>query len=59
MFGMSEKAFGNPGFGGSYGYADRDTQTGTAYAMNKLHHADLDPREKALSKVTFECIENL
>ncbi len=59
-FGTSENAFGTPGAGGSFAYADPDTETGFAYAMNKsgfyLHD---DPREHALSEAVFECIEKL
>jgi CubicO group peptidase (beta-lactamase class C family) len=35
-FGSSDKAFGTPGFGGSFGFADPDTGVGFAYVMNRL-----------------------
>ena len=34
-FGASERAFGTPGLGVSFGYADPDTRTGFAYAPLK------------------------
>ncbi len=59
-FGTSEKAFGTPGAGGSFGCADPDTGTGFAYAMNKAgYYVFNDAREKVLSDATFECIKNL
>jgi CubicO group peptidase (beta-lactamase class C family) len=48
-FGSSDNAFGTPGFGGSFGFADPDTGVGFAYVMNKLgFHLFSDPRELAL-----------
>ncbi|MFX1490009.1 MAG: serine hydrolase domain-containing protein [Promethearchaeota archaeon] len=59
-FGTSENAFGTPGAGGSFAYADPDTQTGFAYAMNKSgFYIFDDPREHRLSKAVFECIKKL
>ena len=53
-FGSSEKAFGTPGFGGSFGFADPDTGTGFAYVMNRLgFHLYSDPRELALRQALF------
>ena len=54
VFGSSEKAFGTPGLGGSFGFADPDTGTGYAYVMNKLGFHPIDPRESALRKALFE-----
>jgi CubicO group peptidase (beta-lactamase class C family) len=53
-FGSSDKAFGTPGLGGSFGFADPDTGIGYAYAMNKLGFHPIDPRESALRKALFE-----
>ena len=57
QFGTSEKAFGTPGAGGSFGFADPDTQTGFAYAMNKSgFYLHVDPRQDNLAKAFFECL---
>jgi CubicO group peptidase (beta-lactamase class C family) len=48
-FGSSRHAFGAPGAGGSFGFADPDARLGYAYVMNRLDfYLDDDPREKAL-----------
>ena len=53
-FGSSDKAFGTPGFGGSFGFADPDTGTGFAYTMSRLgFHLWSDPREIALRQALF------
>ncbi|HME80009.1 MAG TPA: serine hydrolase domain-containing protein [Mycobacterium sp.] len=54
MFGSSDKAFGTPGFGGSFGFADPDTGTGFAYLMNRLgFHLCSDPRELGVRQALF------
>ncbi|MGN6335102.1 serine hydrolase domain-containing protein [Mycobacterium sp.] len=54
VFGSSEKAFGTPGLGGSFAFADPDTGTGFAYAMNRFgFHFLNDPRELALRHAMF------
>jgi len=54
VFGSSGKAYGTPGFGGSFGFADPDTGVGFGYVMNKLgFHLWSDPRELALRQAVF------
>ncbi|MGH3530443.1 MAG: serine hydrolase domain-containing protein [Mycobacterium sp.] len=53
-FGSSDKAFGTPGYGGSFGFADPDTGIGFGYVMNRLgFHLYSDPREIALRQALF------
>ncbi|BBY32953.1 EstA family serine hydrolase [Mycolicibacter minnesotensis] len=53
-FGSSDKAYGTPGFGGSFGFADPDTGVGYSYVMNRLgFHLHSDPRELALRQALF------
>ncbi|MGW2661570.1 serine hydrolase domain-containing protein [Nocardia tengchongensis] len=53
-FGSSDKAFGTPGAGGSFGMADPDTGVGFAYVTNRYgFHLWSDPRELALRQVLF------
>lgn len=53
-FGSSDKAYGTPGFGGSFGFADPDTGVGYSYVMNRLgFHLHSDPRELALRQAVF------
>jgi CubicO group peptidase (beta-lactamase class C family) len=53
-FGSSDKAFGTPGYGGSFGFSDPETGVGFAYVMNRLgFHLWSDPRELALRQAVF------
>ncbi|GFG72612.1 hypothetical protein MSEN_43320 [Mycolicibacter senuensis] len=54
VFGSTDKAYGTPGFGGSFGFADPDTGVGYSYVMNRLgFHLYSDPRELALRQALF------
>lgn len=56
-FGSSDSAFGTPGFGGSFGFADPETGIGYAYVMNRLgFHLVSDPRELGLRHALFHDI---
>jgi len=56
-FGSSPRAFGGPGAGGSFAFADPDARLGYAYVMNKLDfHLVNDPREKALRDALYRGI---
>jgi hypothetical protein len=57
-FGASERAFGTPGLGVSFGYADLDTRTGFAYAPLKPGFQLWDvPRKKALRDALLRCLK--
>ena len=59
-FGSSKRAFGAPGAGGSFGFADPDAHLGFAYVMNKLDfYLENDPREKALRAAGSRAITRL
>ena len=59
-FGTSQRAFGTPGAGGSFAFADPDARLGYAYVMNKMDfHMFDDPREKALRDALYRSIRRL
>ena len=59
-FGSSSKAFGLPGAGGSFAFADPDAQVGYAYGTNKLGGFMWDdPREKALRDAFYQCLKKM
>ena len=56
-FGSSPRAFGSPGAGGSFGFADPDAHLGYGYVMNKLDfYLENDPREKAVREALYRAI---
>jgi CubicO group peptidase (beta-lactamase class C family) len=56
-FGSSDEAYGAPGSGGSFGFADPGAQVGYAYVTNKQGAGILDdPREKALRDAFYRGI---
>lgn len=60
IFGSSERAFGMPGAGGSFGFADPDARLGFAYVMNNMDYFIFDdPREKALRDAVHGAIRRL
>jgi CubicO group peptidase (beta-lactamase class C family) len=56
-FGSSSRAFGAPGGGGSFGFADPDQQAGYAYVTNKMGlKISGDPRDLALRSAFYACL---
>jgi CubicO group peptidase (beta-lactamase class C family)/hypothetical membrane protein len=59
-FGSSPRAFGSPGAGGSFGFADPDARLGYAYVMNRLDfYLENDPREKPLRDAVYRAIARM
>ena len=59
-FGSSERAFGAPGAGGSFAFADPDAHLGYAYVMNMMDfYLTDDPREKPLRDAIYRAIRRL
>ena len=57
LFGSSTRAFGAPGAGGSFAFADPDARLGYAYVMNKMDfYLTDDPREKALRDAVYRAL---
>jgi CubicO group peptidase (beta-lactamase class C family) len=55
-FGSSHTAYGTPGAGGSFGYADPDLELGFGYAMNRMDFYLIDdPRQVALRDAASAC----
>jgi CubicO group peptidase (beta-lactamase class C family) len=58
QFGSSEAAFGAAGSGGSFAFADPESQVGYAYTPNKQGPYVLDdPRELALRNAFYSCLQ--
>jgi CubicO group peptidase (beta-lactamase class C family) len=56
-FGSSERAFGHPGAGGSFAFADPDREVSFAYVMNRMgFYLNDDPREKALRDAVYRSL---
>ena len=56
-FASSRKAFGTPGAGGSFGFADPDARVGMAYIMNRMDSYLVDdPREMALRDAAYRSL---
>ena len=59
-FGSGPGAFGTPGAGGSFGFADPETGIGFAYTMNRMGvRLNSDPRETALRDSVYHCLRTL
>lgn len=60
LYGQNQTVFGTPGAGGSYGFADPENEIGYAYVMSKMGlYLVNDPREVAIRKAMYKCIEKI
>lgn len=49
-------SFGNPGAGGSFGFADPTAKVGFGYVLNRMGSYLIDPREEALRRALYRSI---
>ncbi|MBS1911367.1 MAG: beta-lactamase family protein [Bacteroidetes bacterium] len=60
LFGSSPRAFGTPGAGGSFGFADPDMGIGYAYVMTRMdYYPTNDPRDLALRRAVERCVRRI
>jgi CubicO group peptidase (beta-lactamase class C family) len=52
-------AFGTPGAGGSFGFADPDAEIGYGYVMNRMGAYFEDPRDRALRAAMYRALGEL
>lgn len=52
-------AFGMPGWGGTFAYADPEVRAGYAYVTNRMGAAGADPRELAIRTAFHQALERL
>ena len=58
-FGSGPRAFGTPGAGGSFSFADPDLGLGYSYVMNKMGVPLFnDPREKAIRDACYRALKS-